>query len=172
MFRGNINTRWETIKFIRRFLFYFNTYNLHTSSNNGSLIILCCPTHRVMFMSCRLVFVTSRLMFMSRRLVFVTRRLTFMLCRIVFATRRVQKCSYIKFSKSLFFVSSSQSPTGLFFPQSIHLFYIGVLWSIRVRNYLCSSFWFDKWGFAKVVLIVDYVSPYSYDDSMCVLWWL
>ena len=89
------------------------TYNLHTSSNHGSPIVLCCPTRRVMPMYRRLVFVTRRLMLMSRRLVFVT--------------RRVQKCSYIKFSKSLIFVSSSQSPTGIFFPQSIHLCYIGVL---------------------------------------------
>ena len=40
---------------------------------------------------------------------------------------------------------------------------------MRVRNYLRSSFCLGECGFAKVVLIVDYVSPYSYDDSMCVL---
>ena len=112
-----------------------------TTSYNKSFIDLCCHTRRVMFMCRRLVFVTRRLtfmsrilvfvtrrvMFMSRRLVFVTGRLTFMSRRIVFVTSRVQKCSYIKFSKSLIFVSSSKSPTGILFPQSIHLCYIGVL---------------------------------------------
>ena len=138
------------------------TYNLHTTSYNGSLIVLCCLTRRVMFMSHRLVFVTCRLTFMfwriafvtcrltfmsrrivfvarrlvfftcrltfmSRRIIFITRRLTFMSRRIVFVTCRVQKCSYIKFSKSLTFIASSQSPTGILFRQSIHLCYIGVL---------------------------------------------
>ena len=91
-----------------------------TQSYNGSQTVLCCLTRRVTFMTCRLVFVTCRLMFMSRSLVFVTRRLvffkcrlTFMFLRIVFVTRRVQKCSFIKFSKCLIFVSSSQSPTGM-----------------------------------------------------------
>ena len=153
--------------------------NLHTTSYNGSLIVLCCLTRRVMFMSRRRVFFTYRLMLVSRKSIFVTRRLTFMClrivlvrCRIVFVTRRLQKCSYVKFSKSLFFVSSSQSPTGILFPQSIHLCYIGVLWSIKVGNYLRSSFSLGECGFAKVVLIADYVSPYSYDDSMCALWQL
>ena len=41
--------------------------------------------------------------------------------------------------------------------------------SIRVGNYLRSSLRLGECGFAKVVSIVDYVSPYSYDDSMCVL---
>ena len=89
-------------------------------SYNGSQTVLRCLTRRVTFMTCRLVFVTCRLMFMSRSLVFVTRRLvffkcrlTFMFLRIVFVTRRVQKCSFIKFSKCLIFVSSSQSPTGM-----------------------------------------------------------
>ena len=92
----------------------------YTQSYNGSQTVLRCLTHRVTFMTCRLVFVTCRLMFMSRSLVFVTRRLvffkcrlTFMFLRIVFVTRRVQKCSFIKFSKCLIFVSSSQSPTGM-----------------------------------------------------------
>ena len=107
-------------------------------------------------------------MSMSCRLVFVIRRLTFMSLRMVFVTHRVQKCSYIKFSKSLIFVSSSQSPIGILFPQSIHLCYIGVLLSIRVGNYLRSSFQLGECGLANVVLIVDYVAPYSYDDSMCV----
>ena len=91
-----------------------------TQSYNGSQTVLRCLTRRVTFMTCRLVFVTCRLMFMSRSLVFVTRRLvffkcrlTFMFLRIVFVTRRVQKCSFIKFSKCLIFVSSSQSPTGM-----------------------------------------------------------
>ena len=92
----------------------------YTQSYNGSQTVLRCLTRRVTFMTCRLVFVTCRLMFMSRSLVFVTRRLvffkcrlTFMFLRIVFVTRRVQKCSVIKFSKCLIFVSSSQSPTGM-----------------------------------------------------------
>ena len=134
-------------------------------------------TCRLTFMSCRIVFVTRRLVyftrrltFMSRRIVFVTRQLTIMSQRIVFVTRRVQKRSYIKFSKSLIFVSSSQSPTGILFPQLIHLCYIGVLWSVRVGNYLRSSFRLGECDFAKVALIVDYVYLYSYDDSMCVLW--
>ena len=92
----------------------------YTQSYNGSQTVLRCLTRRVTFMTCRLVFVTCRLMFMSRSLIFVTRRLvffkcrlTFMFLRIVFVTRRVQKCSFIKFSKCLIFVSSSQSPTGM-----------------------------------------------------------
>ena len=92
----------------------------YTQSYNGSQTVLRCLTRRVTFMTCRLVFVTCRLMFMSRSLVFVTRRLvffkcrlTFMFLRIIFVTRRVQKCSFIKFSKCLIFVSSSQSPTGM-----------------------------------------------------------
>ena len=92
----------------------------YTQSYNGSQTVLRCLTRRVTFMTCRLVFVTCRLMFMSRSLVFITRRLvffkcrlTFMFLRIVFVTRRVQKCSFIKFSKCLIFVSSSQSPTGM-----------------------------------------------------------
>ena len=92
----------------------------YMQSYNGSQTVLRCLTRRVTFMTCRLVFVTCRLMFMSRSLVFVTRRfvffkcrLTFMFLRIVFVTRRVQKCSFIKFSKCLIFVSSSQSPTGM-----------------------------------------------------------
>ena len=92
----------------------------YTQSYNGSQTVLRCLTRRVTFMTCRLVFVTCRLMFMSRSLVIVTRRLvffkcrlTFMFLRIVFVTRRVQKCSFIKFSKCLIFVSSSQSPTGM-----------------------------------------------------------
>ena len=106
----------------------------YTQSYNGSQTVLRCLTRRVTFMTCRLVFVTCRLMFMSRSLVFVTRRLmfmsrslvfvtrrlvffkcrlTFMFLRIVFVSRRVQKCSFIKFSKCLIFVSSSQSPTGM-----------------------------------------------------------
>ena len=92
----------------------------YTQSYNGSQTVLRCLTCRVTFMTCRLVFVTCRLMFMSRSLVFVTRRLVFFKCRlmfmflrIVFVTRRVQKCSFIKFSKCLIFVSSSQSPTGM-----------------------------------------------------------
>ena len=92
----------------------------YTQSYNGSQTVLRCLTRRVTFMTCRLVFVTCRLMFMSRSLVFVTHRLvffkcrlTFMFLRIVFVTRRVQKCSFIKFSKCLIFVSSSQSPTGM-----------------------------------------------------------
>ena len=124
MFRRNINTRSETIKFIRRcssfILTILYTYNLHTSSYNRSQIVLCCLTRRVTFMTCRLVFITRRLMFMSSSLLFVTRRLVFFKCRltfmslrIVFVTRRVQKCSFNKFSKTLIFVSSSQSPTGM-----------------------------------------------------------
>ena len=87
-----------------------------------SFIDLCCLTCRVMFMTRRLIFVTRRFIFVTRRLVFVTRRLVFVTCRfvfvthrfvfvarrfvfvtrrLVFATRRVQKCSYVKFSKSL-----------------------------------------------------------------------
>ena len=92
----------------------------YTQSYNGSQTVLRCLTRRVTFMTCRLVFVTCRLMFMSRSLVFVTRRLVFFKCRltsmflrIIFVTRRVQKCSFIKFSKCLIFVSSSQSPTGM-----------------------------------------------------------
>ena len=92
----------------------------YTQSYNGSQTVLRCLTRRVTFMTCRLVFVTCRLMFMSHSLVFVTRRLVFFKCRltfmslrIVFVTRRVQKCSFIKFSKCLIFVSSSQSPTGM-----------------------------------------------------------
>ena len=92
----------------------------YTQSYNGSQTVLRCLTRRVTFMTCRLVFVTCRLMFMSRSLVFVTCRLvffkcrlTFMFLRIIFVTRRVQKCSFIKFSKCLIFVSSSQSPTGM-----------------------------------------------------------
>ena len=76
------------------------TYNLHTSSYNGSLIVLCCLTCRVTFMSRRLVFITCRLMFMSCRIVFITRRLTFMSRRLIFVTHRIQKCSYIKFRKN------------------------------------------------------------------------
>ena len=92
----------------------------YTQSYNGSQTILRCLTRRVTFMTCRLVFVTCRLMFMSRSLVFVTHRLVFFKCRLtfmflrnIFVTRRVQKCSFIKFSKCLIFVSSSQSPTGM-----------------------------------------------------------
>ena len=92
----------------------------YTQSYNGSQTVLRCLTRRVTFMTCRLVFVTCRLMFMSPSLVFITRRLVFFKCRlpfmflrIVFVTRRVQKCSFIKFSKCLIFVSSSQSPTGM-----------------------------------------------------------
>ena len=129
-----------------------------TTSYNQSFIDLCC--------------LTWRLVFATRRLVFVTSRLVFVTCRLVFVTRRIQKWPYVKFSKSFIFISSSEIPTGILFPQSIHLCYIGVLWSIRVGNYLRSSFWLGECGFAKVVLIVDYVSPYSYDDSMCALWWL
>ena len=79
-----------------------------------------------------LCYLTCRVMFMSRRLVFVTRR-------IVFVTHRVQKCSYVKFSKSLIFVSSSEAPTGIPPPQSILLCYIGVLSSTREENSLYSS---------------------------------
>ena len=92
----------------------------YTQSYNGSQTVLRCLTRRVTFMTCRLVFVTCRLMFMFRSLVFITSRLVFFKCRlpfmflrIVFVTRRVQKCSFIKFSKCLIFVSSSQSPTGM-----------------------------------------------------------
>ena len=110
----------------------------YTQSYNGSQTVLRCLTRRVTFMTCRLVFVTCRLMFMSRSLVFVTRRLvffkcrlTFMFLRIIFVTRRVQKCSFIKFSKCLIFVSSTQSPTGM-----LH-------WSTMIhkgKNYLRGSF--------------------------------
>ena len=82
----------------------------------------------------------------------------------VFVTHRVQKCSYIKFSKSFIFVSPSETPTRILPPQSIHLCYIGGLSSTRVGNSLCSKFRFGECGFAKVVSIVGYVSPYSYDD--------
>ena len=60
-----------------------------TTSYNGSLIVLCCLTRRVMLMSRRIVFVTRRLTFMSRRIVFVTHRLTFMSRRIIFVTCRL-----------------------------------------------------------------------------------
>ena len=120
-----------------------------TMSYNGTLIVLCCLTHRLIFVTCRLVpvkrglvFVTCRLVFLTRRLVlvtcrlvfvirrlvfvtrrqvFVTCRLVFVTCRSVFVTHRVQKCSYIKFSKSFIFVSPSETPTGILPPQSIHL---------------------------------------------------
>ena len=174
------------------------TKNLHTTSYNGSLIVLCyltrrlvCVTrrlvfvtrrlefvtrglvfvtHRLVFVTCRLVFATRRLVFVTHRLVFVTRRLVFVTRRLVFVTRGVQKWPYVKFSNSFIFVSLSETPTGILFPQSIHLCYIGVLWSIRVGNYLHSSFRFGECGFAKVVLIAGYVSPYSYDVSMCASW--
>ena len=118
----------------------------------------------------RLTVMSHSIVFLTRRLVFFTCKLTIMSCRIVFVTRRVQKRSYIKFSKSLIFVSSSQSPTGILFPQLTHLCCIGVLWSIRVGNYMRSSFRLGECDFANVALIVDYVYPYSYDDSMCVSW--
>ena len=130
-----------------------DTKNLQTNdttSYNGTLIVLYCLT-------CRLVFVTSRLILVTCRLVFVTPR-------SVFDTHRVQKCSYVKFSKSFIFVSPSETPTGILPPRSIHLCYIGVLSSTRVRKSLCSRFRFGECGFAKVVSIVGYVSPYSYDD--------
>ena len=135
------------VQIVRRFPFpiltilYTNNLQMNdTTSCNHSSIDLCCLTCRVMFMSCRLIFFTCRLMFMSRRIVFVTSRIVFVTCRIVFVTHRVQKSSYVRLSKSLIFISSGQSPTGILFPQSIHLCYIGVLWSIRVGNYLRSSF--------------------------------
>ena len=115
--------RQQTIQLIRRYfiltiLYTNNLQKNDTMSYNGPLIVLCCLTRRVMFMSRRLVFVTCRVMFisrrlvfvtrrdmfMSRRLVFVTRRVMFMKRRLVFVTYRVQKCSYVKFSKSLIFV--------------------------------------------------------------------
>ena len=119
---------------------------------------------RLVSVTRRLVFVTRRLVFVTRRLVFVTRRLVLVTRRLVFITCRVQKCSYIKFSKSFTFVSPSETPTGILPPHSIHLCYIGVLSSTRVGNSLCSKFRFGECGFAKVVSIVGYVSPYSYDD--------
>ena len=106
-----------------------------TTSYNGTLIVLCCLTRRLVFVTSRLVFVTRRLVFVTRRLVFVTRRLVFITCRLVFVacrlafvtrrlvfvTRRVQKCSYVKLSKSFIFVSPSETLTGILLPQSIHL---------------------------------------------------
>ena len=147
--------------------------NLPTTSYNGSLKVICYLTCRLAFITRRLVlvtrrlefvtrglvFVTHRLVFVTRRLVFVTRRLVFVTHRLVFVTRRVQKWPYVKFSNSFIFVSLSETQTGILFPQSIHLCYIGVLWSIRVENYLHSCFRFGECGFAKVVLIVGYVSP-------------
>ena len=120
-----------------------DTNNLQTNDTtryNGSLIVLCCVTRRLLFVTrrlvfvaCRLLFVTCRLVFVTRRLVFVTRRLVFVTCRLVFVTRRlvfatrrlvfvtrrVQNCPYIKFSKSFIFVSPSETPTGILFPQLI-----------------------------------------------------
>ena len=114
-----------------------------TTSYNQSFIDSCCLTCRVMFMNCRLVFVTRRPVFVTcrlvcvtRRFVFVTGRLVFVTRRFVFVTRRVQKCSHNKFSESFIFVSSSQTPIGTLPPQSIHLCYIGVLSFTRVGNSL------------------------------------
>ena len=91
------------------------------TSYNETLIVLCCltrrlvfvtrrlvfVTRRLVFVTCRLVFVTHRLVFVThrfkfvtRRLVFVTSRSAFVTRRLVFVTRRVEKCSYVKFSKS------------------------------------------------------------------------
>ena len=120
------------IQFIRRFfiltILHTNSLQMNdTTSYNHSFMDLCCLTRRVMFLSHRLVFLTGSRMFMSHRIVFVTHRIVFVTCRIVFVTRRVQKCPCVKFSKSLIFISPSQSPTGILFPQLIHLCYIGVL---------------------------------------------
>ena len=133
-----------------------DTKNLQTNdttSYSGTLIVLCCltwrlifvtrrlvfvshrlafVTHRLVFVTRRLVFVTHKLVFVTRRLVFVVRRLILVTCRLVFITCRVQKCSYVKFSKSFIFVSPNEIPTGILPPQSIHLYYIGVLSSTRV----------------------------------------
>ena len=50
-------------------------------------------------MSHKLVFVTCRLTFMSRRLVFVTHRVMFMSCRIVFVMR-----SFLKIKIEMIFI--------------------------------------------------------------------
>ena len=143
MFRRNINTNRKRPNssediFILSMLHTNNLQTNDTTSYNGSLIVLCCLTRRPRSLTRRLIFVTRRLVFVTHRLVFVTRRLVFVTRRLVFVTRRVQKCSYVKFSKSPIFVSPSETPTGILFPQSIHLCKIGVL--SMVRNSLCSRF--------------------------------
>ena len=132
-----------------------------TTSYDGALIVLCCftrrlvfvsrrlvfatrrlvfatrrlvfATHRLVFVTHRLLFVTRRLAFVTRRLVFVTRRLLFVTRRLVFVTCRVEKCSHVRFSKSFIFFSPSETPTGIL-PQSIDLCYIGELSSTWVGN--------------------------------------
>ena len=92
MFRRNINTDRKRFNSSEDFsiITTMDTKNLHTTSYNGSLIVLCCLTHRLVFVTCKLIFVTRRLEFVTRRLVFVTRRLVFVTHRLVFVTRRVQ----------------------------------------------------------------------------------
>ena len=116
-----------------------DTKNLQTNdttSYNQTLIVLCCLTRR-------LVFVTHRLVLVIRRLVLITGRLVFVTCK-------VQKCSYVKFSKSFIFVSPRETPTGILPPQLIHLCYIGVLSSTRVGTVYVVEFDLVNVGLLKL----------------------